>query len=269
MINYEKNEVHVIFEAASLFLELAADFTERAIAAVETKNEFVVLFSGGNTPKPFLEHLTMTQKTTKKIPWEKIKFFFADERYVPSDNAESNFHMLYEYLFKKVPVLEKNVHRIPTEYSDPKEAAVAYEQTLREAFNLKTTKELPLFDIVYLGLGEDAHTASLFPNNEVVINYIHFLQNRSKETTPADFPMVCSLWAASQEMYRITLTPPIINHAENIIFIVTGANKAAAVCHVLEGPYNPKQYPAQLIQKEHNKIIWYLDGTAASELNKK
>lgn len=269
MINYEKNEVHVIFDTASLFLELAADFAERAITAVETKNEFIVLFSGGNTPKPFLEHLTKEHRTAKKIPWEKIKFFFVDERYVPPDNAESNFYMVYEYLFKNVPVSEKNVYRIPTESSDPKEAAVAYEETLRKAFNIKDANELPLFDVVYLGLGEDAHTASLFPNNEVVINYIHFLQNMNKDGAAANFPMVCSFWAASQQMYRITLTPPIINHAENIIFIITGTNKAVAVSHVLEDPYNPKEYPAQLIQKEYNKIIWYLDGTAASQLNKK
>lgn len=246
------NELKLFPNSHDLFLSAAEDFTRRANAAVETRGEFTVVLSGGDTPKYLFDTLTQVNAFKNNIPWKKIKFFFGDERYVPADNPKSNYHMAYEHLFSKVPVLTENIFRIPTEPSDPIDAAKDYEFTLRQIFHLNNN-EFPHFDLLYLGLGEDAHTASLMPFNDVLLINNHQL--------------VASVWLKEQAIYRISLTPLAINHAMNIIFIVTGENKASAVSHVLEGPREFQQYPAQRIQCMNNPTLWYLDKAAASKLN--
>lgn len=261
--------VNIFSTEMELFVSLADDFLDRAIANVSAKGEFTVVLSGGSTPKLFFDTLSERALKQEKIPWEQIKFFFGDERYLDPENPDNNYHMAKEHLFSKVPVLRKNIYPIPTQFSDPQEAARAYESTLEKCFHLKANK-LPKFDLVYLGLGKDAHTASLLPESDLVIHYVdNFLESRhpgEKTSKPIHYPKVASLFAPLQNMYRISMTPPIINNAENIIFIVTGANKALAVAKVLEGPSQPKLYPAQLIQSLHNKTRWCLDQAAASQL---
>lgn len=243
--------IRIFPNPVDLFQAAAADFARRADIAVVDKGEFSVVLAGGNTAKFFFDILA----GERKIPWEKIKFFFGDERYVPADDAESNYFSAKQYLFSKVPVLSENIYRIPTEFADPKMAAADYELTLRRVLNLKE-HEFPKFDLVYLGLGENAHTASLMPFSDVVADFI------------MDSPqMVASLWVPSLKMYRITLTPPAINYSACICFLVTGKNKASAVSQTLTEPLNPQQYPAQLIQAENGTVIWYLDQAAASSLN--
>jgi len=244
------NEVKLFATPEHLFQSVAEDFAHRAMRA---KSEFTVVLSGGNTPKMLFDTLTEINSYKKEIPWNKIKFFFGDERYVPADDPKSNYHMAYEHLFSKVPVLKENIYRIPTEFNDPKAAATAYEQTLRKVFQLKDN-EFPKFDLLYLGLGEDGHTASLLPLSDVVM-----IENNQ---------LAASLWVPDQKMYRITLTPPAINHAMQIVFLVTGENKAHAVSGTLEGPADPQHYPAQLIHGANNKPVWYLDKAAANKLNK-
>lgn len=246
------NDVKVFSLPQDLFQSAAQDFTHRVNAAVDAKGEFTVVLSGGETPKYFFDTLTQIKAYKDKIPWQKIKFFFGDERYVPVDNPKSNYHMAYEYLFSKVLVLTKNIYRIPTEFKDPIDAAKDYELTLRKVFHLQDN-EFPQFDLVYLGLGEDAHTASLMPLSEALLINNHQL--------------VTSVWVKDQKMYRITLTPLAINHAQNIVFLVTGANKASAVSQVLEGSPDAQRYPAQLIHCVNNKTLWYLDKAAASKLH--
>ena len=142
----------------------------RAMAAVNDKGVFSVVLAGGNTPKLFFDALTGIEYYKKNIPWRQIQFFFGDERYVPSDNAKSNYHMAYEHLFSKVPVNPENIYRIPTEFNDPKDAAKNYEQTLSKVFHIKDNA-FPQFDLLYLGLGDNAHTASLMPFSDVVKHY--------------------------------------------------------------------------------------------------
>lgn len=260
MVTLTRNNKITIFDNAhDLFQFAAEDFMHRALAAVNDKGVFSVVLSGGNTPKLFFGTLTEIKSYKNSIPWQHIQFFFGDERYVPSDNVESNYHMAYEHLFSKVPINPENIHRILTEFNDPKEAATAYEKTLRKVFQIKDNT-FPPFDLLYLGLGDDAHTASLMPFSDVVMYY-------AKNPSPHKHnKLVASISITEMNNHRITLTPTAINHAKNIIFLVAGKNKATAVQEVLEGQMNPQCYPAQLISCVYGKTIWYLDQEAARKL---
>lgn len=258
-----KNKILKIFPTSvDLFEAAVVDFIRCADAAVAAQGVFTVVLSGGNTAKFFFDALVASERRQRRIPWRRIKFFFGDERYVPADEAESNYFSAKECLFSKVAVLAENIYRMPTEFDDPKMGAKKYAETIRRVFHLDNG-ELPKFDLVYLGLGEDGHTASLMPGSEIVKNYA--------ENTVLDEndPLVTALWAPQQQMYRITLTPGAINHSAGISFLVTGINKASAVQHTLEGPWQPQQYPAQLIHCANENLIWYLDQQAAGNIGRK
>jgi len=253
-----KKNIHIrIFnDLTKLFNYAAEDFLQQAMTAIEKKGVFTVVLSGGHTPQFFFDTLSHYGKNT--IPWDKIKFFFGDERYVPANDINSNYHMAYEHLFSKVSVDPSHIYRIPTELLDPDDAARAYEKTINENFSVKKN-ELPQFDLCYLGLGANAHTASLMPFNEVVNSY---LKNSSDENQP----FVEALFDTNSNLTRITLMPQIINNSKNIIFMVTGEDKATAVWDVLEGERNPIHFPAQLIDCVHGSTFWYLDQLAAKKL---
>jgi 6-phosphogluconolactonase len=295
MVAVKKNkQINIFLEPKAVFDSAAKDFTRRAIEAVNKKGVFTVALSGGTTPKFLFDALVTIKACREKTPWQHIKFFFSDERYVPHDNPKSNYRTAYAHLFSKISVPAENIYPIPTQFSDPHYAAKIYEATLRKVlpspptplpklvpakagmgegrFNVSSpptpfsqtttlssrgaqsaTKDLPppLFDLIYLGLGENAHTASLMPFTQVV-------------TSPPK-QLVVALKAS--DSYRITLTPFTINHATCIIFLVTGQNKASAVWNVLEGSYEPSHYPAQLIHSIDGKTIWYLDAAAAKKLS--
>ncbi len=256
-----KDKKIIIFPSPNdLFQFAAKDFKQRAITAINDKGIFSVVLAGGNTPKVFFDTLTSIEDYKKNIPWQQIQFFFGDERYVSFDDVNSNYHMAYEYLFSRVSVKPENIYRMPTEFHDPKDAAKEYEQMLRKAFHINEDA-FPEFDLVYLGLGDNAHTASLMPLSEIVNQAVENLfPNKNTQ-------LVASLFVSELEMYRITLTSSAINHGKNIIFLVTGANKATAVHEVLEGKTDPLHYPAQLIHCLQEKTIWYLDLEAAEKLS--
>jgi len=233
----------IFADSEDLFQAAAKDFADKAMGLLSKKKLLNIALSGGSTPKDFFKVLAQ-----QKIPWEKVRFFFVDERYVPGDNPENNYHMADQYLFSKISIPRENIYPIPTEFKDPEEAAREYELILHKAFGVKS-HEIPKFDIIYLGLGDDGHTASLMPFNKLIF--------KKHQLVAAD-------WVSKLNMYRITLTPTIINHSDNIIFMATGANKAPAVSAVLEGKYEPDQYPAQLIDHTQGKTIWYLDQAAAN-----
>lgn len=250
-------EVKIFATPTELCQFAAKDFSRRAIAAVADKGAFSVVLSGGNTPKLFFDTLT---KEKSKIPWGEIHFFFGDERYVPMNDIESNYHMAVEHLFSKVPVNPENIYRIPTEFNDPNDAAKKYEKTIRKVFHIRDN-DPPQFDLVYLGLGVNAHTASLMPFSDIVRYY-------AKNPSPdEDDSLVSALFASEINMHRITLTPTAINHAEAIIFLVTGKTKANAVADVFGDKINPILYPAQLIESVNGKTIWYLDKAAAVKIS--
>jgi 6-phosphogluconolactonase len=256
----KNQEIKIFPNVIDLFAVAAKDFIQRATAAVSDKDVFSVVLSGGHTPKLFFDALATFDCGKKKVPWQKIQFFFSDERYVSLKSNESNYYMAYKYLFSKVPVNAKNIYHISTDLRHPADAAKDYEHTLRKAFNINDNA-IPLFDLVYLGLGDNAHTASLMPFSDIVKRYSQL------PLTNEDSQLVASLWVPELNMYRITLTPSAINHSSDIIFLVTGANKKMSVKNVLEGPVDPERYPAQLIHCVFGKTFWYLDALAASDLS--
>jgi 6-phosphogluconolactonase len=249
--------INIFANADDLFQAAANDFRERAIAMVEKKGKFNVALSGGNTPKTFFPILSSLQD----IPWAEITFFFCDERYVPSSSVENNYHMANHFLFTKVSVNPKNIYRIATDFPDPLESARQYEQLLKE--HARQADE-SLFDLVYLGLGNDAHTASLMPYSDIVKYYANQTSFHEND------PLVVSLWVPELNMYRITLTPNALKNSAAIIFIVLGHAKQNAIQAVLRGPCDPIRFPAQLIQSSpDDKIIWFLDEAAASLITDK
>jgi 6-phosphogluconolactonase len=172
--------------------------------------------------------------------------------------------MANHHLFSKVPIPTSHIYRIPIEFGYAEDVAKEYENRLRNFFKI-SEHQFPSFDLCYLGLGSDGHTASLMPNSQVVNDYT----KKARGNTDS-YALVVALQFYSQGIYeRITLTPAAINHAKTILFMVAGENKAEAVFQVLSGPYNPEQYPAQLIHGIDHKPIWYLDQAAASQLIEK
>jgi len=257
VIMKENIEIKILPNPTHVFQVAAADFMHRAEAAVESKGVFNVVLSGGNTAKLFYNILAEYYKN--KIPWDRIQFFFGDERYLPTDDVENNYNIALEHLFKRVIVPFENIHRMPTEYKDPNDAARDYELTLRKYFHI-TDAEFPQFDLIYLGLGSNAHTASLMPHSDLVKEY------SSNPEAQTSHKLVAALFVPELKMNRITLTPNAINNSDCIIFLVTGTDKAIAVAEVLEGPRSPEQYPAQLIQSLHGKTIWFLERRSADKL---
>ena len=227
----------------------ATEFLEAALEAVREKGSFSVALAGGSTPKA-LYGLLASNPLQAKVPWSKIQFFFGDERHVPPDDAESNFRMAREAMLAKAPIDPKQVHRIRGEEANASKAAQEYEQELRASFGLKPD-QFPRFDLILLGMGPEGHTASLFPGTKAL-----------KE----ERRLVVSNWVGKFYTDRITLTPPVLNNAARVIFMAHGAEKAPALKAVLEGPYEPDQLPAQMIQPNNGKVLWLVDPSAASML---
>ena len=239
-----------IFENGTDVSRAAADyFVEIAQQAIDEKGRFTVALSGGNSPRKCYE-LLASKEYKKKVDWDKVYIFWGDERFVPRDDDQNNAKMAFDSLLDHVPIPDDHIFPIP--YSGtPRESANEYEKTLRNYFRDKE----PVFDLIYLGLGENGHTASLFPNTNV-LNKMNI--------------WVSEVYLEDQNMYRITLTLPVINQAENIIFIVYGQKKAEIFSNVLIGPHQPKKWPAQLIKPSNGKLIWMIDQAAASVyVNKK
>jgi 6-phosphogluconolactonase len=232
---------------------LAADATETFVRlaqrAVASNGLFRVALSGGSTPR-LLYGLLASDTFRQEVPWEHIRFFFGDERWVPRTSKESNYRLANDELFKKVSVDPANVFPMPTEGLSPDEAAAQYEDTLRAQFNLKEN-EVPSFDLIFLGMGDDGHTASIFPGTSAV-------HEREK--------LVVAPYVEKLAAHRITLTPPVLQAAEEVVFLVIGESKAPALKQVLEGLLNIDEYPAQLLRQAQGRVTWYVDRSAASQL---
>jgi len=243
-------EIRILADASSIAQTAAAEFLQAAQEAVRDKGVFTVAVAGGSTPKALYGLLSTNPLLQAKVPWSKIQFFFGDERHVPPDDAESNFRMATEAMLGKAPIDPKQVHRVMSEKRNAAQAAEEYEQDLRESFHLQAS-QLPRFDLILLGMGPEGHTASLFPGTKAL-----------KE----ERRLVVSNWVGKLYTDRITLTPPVLNNAARITFMVHGAEKAPALKAVLEGPYEPEQLPAQIVQPKQGKVLWLVDPTAASML---
>lgn len=235
-------------DRAALARHAAERFASLAQQAVATHGRFSVALSGGSTPRD-LYRLLASPEFVSRIPWTQMHIFWGDERGVPPEDPESNYRMAYASLLSRVPIPAANVHRILAERGAEK-AAEDYARTLREWFNPKG-ETWPCFDLILLGLGENGHTASLFPHTPVL--------HESKR-------WVIGYYVDEVKLDRITLTAPLINAAENILFLVSGEEKAATVRAVLREVYRPDDLPAQLIQPTTGHLVWLLDSAAAAYL---
>jgi 6-phosphogluconolactonase len=250
-----KTNIHIriLPSKENLFQATADDFFHYVGEVLNRQNKIHIALSGGNTPKSFFALLA---KNTN-FPWERVLFFFIDERFVPADDPRSNYRMASESLFSKVNALPENIYRIPTEGMSSQQAALAYQDLLSQVFNLGIY-EIPKFDLIYLGLGEDAHTASLMPLSELVQSYCEDPGNKNNQ-------WVQSLYNPKDDTERVTLMPQVINNAKRIIFLVEGEKKAVAVQEVLEGAYDPVRFPGQLIGNL-GEVVWFLDRESAAKL---
>jgi 6-phosphogluconolactonase len=237
-----------IYKTVPHLIKAIADFVVTiAQNAIAMNGQFNIALSGGNSPKKLYEMLA-SPDYLQRIDWSKVNFFFGDERYVPAHDADNNSNMVRSVLFDPLDIAESNIFTINTSLS-PDEAARNYATQITNHFNGKE----PVFDLILLGLGDNSHTASLFP-------YTAVLDDQSTS--------VQAVFLQEQNVYRITMTAPMINQARQIAFLVYGQSKAAAVHHVLEDGYNPAKYPAQLIKPDGGNVQWYLDEEAASLLKR-
>ena len=252
--------IRVFANVDELLLAAAKDFAERAFKAVQDTGSFKVAFSGGNTPKQLFDILASNAdlEIENPIPWRDIHVFWGDERYVSHDNEQSNYLMTDDHLLSKVPIPKKNIYPVPTSSSKPEKDAQKYAETIKKAFQLKST-ELPVFDLIYLGMGSDGHTASLFPGTDLVKSL----------AAGNDFhhQLVAALWVQKFEMHRITFLPELINQAKSIVLLVAGADKAPVLNSVICGKYQPETYPVQLITAPNSEKIWFVDKAAVSMLD--
>lgn len=239
--------VSVFRDADSLSRAAAEIFAQAADRAIPERKRLLVALSGGSTPKRLFQILA-GPPYAQSLPWSQIHFFWCDERLVPPDHPESNFGQAFEYLFSKVNIPDKNLHRIRGE-DQPAQATQEYRRVL-ESFSEDDLK-WPRFDLAFLGLGADGHTASLFPG---------------AFTPEENVSPVLAVTAdyQSRPTGRITLTPLGLNSARNLIFLVSGKDKAYAVSETLHGAINRETWPAQRIQPIGGKVIWMLDQEAAS-----
>jgi 6-phosphogluconolactonase len=236
-------EVYPDFE--SLSQAAAALFADRAQLAVAARGRFSVALSGGNTPRRTYELLSLAPHRDA-VAWDRVHVFWGDERCVSLNDPLSNAHMAREALLQHVPIRPEQIHPLACRAA-PEEAAKEYENLLRKFF----AGSRPNFDLVLLGLGENGHTASLFPGTQV-------LEEQERWTA--------AVYVAEQDLYRVTLTAPVINAATMVAFLVSGASKAKVLHEVLHGRREPQRLPAQLIHPEGGALCWLVDQAAAAGL---
>jgi 6-phosphogluconolactonase len=226
--------------------DLAHEMANLINESANRKRYLSVALSGGSTPKMLFS--TLGENFSDSVHWEYVHFFWGDERCVPPEDPESNYGMTKKALFDKISIPSSNIHRIRGEM-EPEKEAVRYSKEI--AGFTRKRDGLPVFDLVILGLGEDGHTASIFPgHNELLTS-----------------EKICKVAVRPENSQkRITITGRIINNADNILFLVTGANKAEVVSEIIESP-GTVDYPAAFIEPVHGVLKWYLDIDAAGRLN--
>jgi 6-phosphogluconolactonase len=245
-----EREIRILVDGAAIAKRAAQEFVQAAASAAGAKGSFNVALAGGATPRALYSLLVNDPALRSQLPWDKLHLFFGDERHVPPDHPDSNFRMATEAMISKSPLKPDQVTRIRGEYPDAEQAALEYEEALRGYFKLRD-EEYPRFDLLFAGMGSEGHTLSLFPGTKA----LH-----------ADGRIMVRNWIGKLYTERITLTAPAASNSAEIIFMVTGADKAPALKAVLEGPFEPEQLPAQLLQPTNGKLLWLVDAAAGSML---
>ena len=241
-------KVIVLDDLQALYVHAAEEITHFAGDAICTHGEFTLCLSGGSTPAATYE--LMATRFKLSVDWKEVQFFWGDERCVPPPDPASNYEMASRTMLSKLALNPSQIHRIRGE-DTPADAARAYEEELHSFFGL-ADGDLPHFNLVLLGLGDNAHTLSFFPGDPAIHE-----RERLAIAVKVDAP----------EPHRVTMTTPVANNAARVMFMVGGASKAQAVKNVLEGPRDPDRFPAQLIQPADGELIWLLDKSAARLLS--
>jgi 6-phosphogluconolactonase len=244
-------ELRVIDDTSVLAEEAAHLFFKHGINefSADGPRNLTFALSGGSTPRALYEYLALPAQADR-IPWSHVEWMFGDERFVSQEDIQSNFRMTREALFDKVAAHHPRVYPVPVNSTDPHEVASQYEKTMKQVFRL-VDHRAPAFDFMLLGLGPDAHTASLFPGSQAI--------SETKKLVAANYVDKFGTW-------RITVTPPVIQAAKTILILASGAEKAQAVRDIMMAPLDVAEYPAQILRNHSGRVIWLLDKSAASEL---
>lgn len=243
--------INIFPHVAAIAQKAAALYVDAAQHAVKERGIFRVAMAGGSTPKT-LYALLVSEPFRSQLPFDKMQLFFGDDRHVPPDHPDSNYRMVSENFTSKTPIKPEQVFRMKTELRDTEKAAVEYEQTLKTQFALKPG-ELPRFDLMMLGMGNEGHTLSLFPGTTA-------LRDNGR--------LVVRTWVGKLYTERITCTAPVANNSAAVLFMIAGADKALALKAVLEGPYEPDQLPTQYIKPANGKLTFLVDSAAGGMLSK-
>ncbi len=245
----QEHALHIeVFEDTDKLTEAAADYIVRVgQEAIKINGRFVISLSGGHTPEK-LYALLSTPSFRKKIEWKKTYFFWGDERCVPLEDERNNAHQAKLIWLDHMPVPPVHIHRIPVNLP-PQDAAKTYQKEIEDFFGQHPKR----FDLMLLGLGENGHTASLFPGTPVVDEQVEGVRE---------------VYVEEEKLFRVTMTAPLINQARHILFLVTGENKAVVLEKILNAPFQPDLCPAQLIKSNEGELRWYVDKEAASLLSK-
>jgi 6-phosphogluconolactonase len=244
--------INVFPDIEHLSLAAAGRFVELADGAVAARGRFTLALAGGATPR-VLYSLLAGGPFSGQVDWPRAYVFWGDERCVPPEDPRSNYRLAHETLLSRVPVDPAHVFRIRGE-AEPTAAAAEYERYLRQCFGPQPGQPGPPasgFDLVLLGMGDDGHTASLFPGTPPV-------EERERWAMPN--------WSSETSTWRVTLTPPVLNAARQVMFLVSGSSKAERLAEVLEGPRDPLRLPAQIVQPARGEVAWYVDQGAAARL---
>ncbi len=215
--------------------------------SIATYGRFTMALSGGTTPRKTYG-LLGSEPYSRQINWTLVHIFWGDERSVPPESPDSNYRMAHEVFLSKIPVPTVQVHRMLANEPDRDAASQEYVEEMQRVF---ATDDIPSFDLIQLGMGPEGHTASLFPHQEALHEERRLVMPVSVPKPPPD---------------RLTFTPPLLNAARNILFLVTGSDKADALHAVLEGPYQPDEYPAQIVRPPNGEVVWMVDTAAAQNI---
>ena len=241
-----KQEIRIFKDLEKLSREAARLFIEKSIQSIVERGRFLVALNGGNTPAKTFQLLA--DDFQHKVDWNNVHVFWGDERCVPPEDPGSCYGQARDLLLRHVPIPDSNIHRIKGELG-PAEASKEYSLALMDFAS--PPLEFPRFDLVYLGMGEDGHTASIFPGSPV-------------EVTASTVPVTAHY--QDRPANRVSLTPTVLNQARTIVFMATGEKKAVTLAEVLSDRYNPELYPAQRISPKNGDLLWLVDEDAAGKL---
>ncbi len=245
-----QRELRIFENYDELSRAAAARFVQLARERESAGRILSAAFSGGGTPRKFFQFLT---EMAAEVNWARVQLFQVDERPVPPDHPQSNFRMIREVFLSHVPDALKNFHRMEAERADLESAARDYALEIGKALGV-AEGQFPSLDLVFLGMGSDGHTASLFPHSPSLAEQVNWVRPN---------------YVAKLDTNRVTLTYPVLNAAQEIIFLVSGAEKAEILKNVLEGPRQPDELPSQGIRPSRGTVFWYLDKAAASLLQQR